>query len=95
MTRLNAKNSFGLLNLKNDKNTWINVICCILLIVLITSLLFKLSPFIVIKFPLKFITVPDKCSNIFKNESCTPTILLTALLSLIYKLVDKLSFSMI
>ena len=39
MTRLNAKNSFGLLNLKNDKNTWINVICCILLIVLIVLLI--------------------------------------------------------
>jgi glutaredoxin len=39
MTRLNAKNSFGLLNLKNDKNTWINVICGILLIVLIVLLI--------------------------------------------------------
>ena len=39
MTLLNAKNSFGLLNLKNDKNTWINVICCIILIVLIVLLI--------------------------------------------------------
>ena len=39
MTRLNAKNSFGLLNLKNDKNTWINVICGILLIVLTVLLI--------------------------------------------------------
>lgn len=39
MTRLNAKNSFGLLNLKNDKNTWINVICGILLVVLIILLI--------------------------------------------------------
>ena len=63
--------------------------------VLITSLLFEFSPFIVIRLPLKFITVPESFSKIFKNESCTPTTLLNALLSFKYKLLDKLSPSMI